>query len=89
VVEKASRKDSTIREVKIIPENPSSDIILSIEDIPSLDVFYSPKHMVVINRQRKKRKIDQVLATISQDEYMNVIWKDSEVDPSEDLTKLS
>ena len=60
MVEKASTKDSTIREVEIIPENPSSEIILSIEEIPLLDVFYSPKYRAVVKRQRKKRKIYQV-----------------------------
>lgn len=78
-----------MREVEKIPENPSSEIILNIEEIPLLNVFYSPKHRVLVKRQRKKRKIYQVLATISQDEYRNVIWKDSEVDPFKDFSKLS
>ena len=62
---------------------------MNIEEIPPLDVFYSPKHRDVVKRQRKKRKIDQTSSTIPQSEFMNVLWKDSEVNPSEDLTKLS
>ena len=34
-------------------------------------------------------KIDQTSSTAPQFEFMNVISKDSEVNPSEDLTKLS
>lgn len=73
MVEKASNNDSTMKEVEIIPKNHSLEIILSIEEISPLDVFYSPKHRVVVKRQRKKKKIDQVSAIISQYEYVNVI----------------
>jgi len=52
-------------------------------------VFYSPKHRTIVKRKPKKRKIDQVLATVPQNESMNIIWRDSEVNPFEDLTKLS
>ena len=34
--------------VEIIPKNPSDQIILQVEEIPPLDVFYSPKHRAVI-----------------------------------------
>jgi len=81
--------DMAQKEVEIIPENHSGEITLSIELIPPLDVFYNPKHKVVVKRQRKKRKIDQTSSTTPQSEFMNVIWKDSEVNPSEDLTKLA
>lgn len=46
----------TQTDVEIIPENPSDEIVLRVEEIPPLDVFYSPKHRVVIKRQRKKEK---------------------------------
>lgn len=49
----------TQKDVEMIPENPSNEIVLHVEEIPPLDVFYSPKHRVVIKRQRKKRKLDQ------------------------------
>ena len=32
----------------IIPKYPSDQIILQVEDIPPLDVFYSPKHRAVV-----------------------------------------
>ena len=54
-----------------------------------MDLFYSPKHKVVVKRQREKRKIHQASATVPQNESMNVIWRDLEVNPSEDLTNLS
>ena len=44
----------TQKDVEIILENPSDEIILHVEEIPPLDVFYSPKHRVVVKRQRKK-----------------------------------
>lgn len=62
---------------------------MKVGEIPPLDIFYSPKHRVVVKRQRKKRKIDQGPLSTPHVELMNVVWKDSEVNPSEDLTKLS
>ena len=35
---------SSSRYAEIIPKDPSDQIVLQIEDIPPLDVFYSPKH---------------------------------------------
>jgi len=39
--------------IEILPKGPSNQIILQVEDIPPLDVFYSPKHRDVVKRQRK------------------------------------
>lgn len=36
------------KEAEIIPKDPSGKIILQIEEIPPLDVFYSPKHKAVV-----------------------------------------
>lgn len=58
MIEKPSSMDSALKQIEIIPKYPSSYITLSIEDIPPLDVFYSPNHRVVVKRQRKKRRID-------------------------------
>ena len=38
------------KEVEIIPTDPSDQIILQIEEIPPLHVFYSPRHKVVVKR---------------------------------------
>lgn len=65
------------QDIEIIPENPTDEIILKIEEIPPLDVFYSPKHRVVVKRQRKKRKIDQGPLSTPHAEMMNVVWKNS------------
>ena len=35
---------------EIIPKGPSYQIIFQVEDIPPLDVFYSPKHRSVVKR---------------------------------------
>lgn len=74
--------------VEIIPKNPSDQIVLQVEDIPPLDVFYSPKHRVVIKWQRKRRRIDQPSLFPEQTITANVVWRE-EFDPSDDLTKLS
>lgn len=57
------------------------------EEIPPLDIFYSPQHKVVVRRQRKKRKLENIL---SQDaERLDILWKDPNNNPTENLTKLS
>ena len=63
--------------------------MLKFEDIPPLDIFYSPKHRAVVKRQRRKRKLDHNLLSSFQAELMDVVWKNSKVDPSDDLKKLS
>lgn len=54
-----------------------------------MDVFYSPKHKAMVKMQRKKRKLDSIAATTPENELMDVLWKDSLVDPSTNLTRLS
>ena len=75
-------------DLEIIPKDPSDQIILQVEDIPPLDVFYSPKHRAVVKRQQKRRRIDQPSRFPEQTVTANVVWKE-EFDPSDDLTKLS
>ena len=75
-------------DLEVIPKDPSNQIILQVEDIPPLDVFYSPKHRVVVKRQQKRRRIDQPSLFPEQTVTTNVVWKE-EFDPSYDLTKLS
>ena len=76
------------KDVEIIPRDPSDQIILQVEDIPPLDVFYSPRHRAVVKRQRKRRRTDQPCIFPDQTVTGNVVWKE-ELDPSDDLTKLS
>jgi len=76
------------KDVEIIPKDPSEQIILQVEDIPPLDVFYSPRHRAVVKRQRKRRRTDQPSIFPEQTVTGNVVWKE-EFDPSDDLTKLS
>ena len=78
----------TSTDLEMIPKDPSDQIILQVEDIPPLDVFYSPKHKVVVRRQRKRRRLDQYSLFPTQTETTNVVWKE-EFSPSDDLTKLS
>lgn len=41
------------KEIEILPENPTDEIVLHVEEIPPLDIFDSPKHRVVVKRQEK------------------------------------
>ncbi len=36
------------KDVEVIPKGPSDQITLQVEDIPPLDVFYSPRHRAVV-----------------------------------------
>ena len=64
-----------------------SELLLSVEEIPPLDVFYSPQHKAVVRRQRKNINLEN---TLSQDaEHLDVLWKDPNNNPTENLTKLS
>lgn len=47
------------KDMEIIATFPTSKIVLNIEEIPPLDVFYSLKHKDVMSRSRKKRKLEQ------------------------------
>lgn len=77
------------QEVEHIPVTPTSEIIMRIEEIPPMDVFYSPQHKAMVKRKRTKIKLDSVAATTLENELMDVLWKDSPVDPSANLTRLS
>ena len=72
---------------EIIPAYPTEQIVLQVEEIPSLDVFYRPSHKFVINR-RKRRRIDDTVINLTN-ESIDVLWKDPLVDPTKNLTKLS
>ena len=63
------------QDIEIIPENPTEGIVLKIEEIPPLDVFYSPKHRAIFRRQGKKRKINQALLLTPHNKIINVVWK--------------
>ena len=61
--------------------------MLQIEEIPSLNIFYSPSHKVVVKRS-KRRRIDDTVSDLTN-ESIDVLWKDPLADPTEHLTKLS
>ena len=64
-----------------IPITPSSELMLKIEEIPPLDVFYSPQHKVVVRIIKKKRKLENVLSHDA--EQLNILWQDPTTDPTE------
>jgi len=84
---------STQLEVEIVPMNPTSNLFLNIEEINPNDIFYIPMHKFVVNRGKKKRKIDEsqalVLGKYSQATSLAVLWKGSSIAPTEYLGKLT
>jgi len=77
----------TVTETEHIPVTPSSEIVFNVEDIPPLDVFYSPKYKAVVKKQRKKRKLEGAIST--EAEQLDVLWNDPTTEPTDNLTKLS
>lgn len=73
LTEGTSSPPITHKDLEIFPENPSDEIVLHVEEIPPLDVFYNPEHRAIIKRQRKKRKVDQYPLLTSQMEITNVV----------------
>lgn len=43
----------------------------------------------MVKRQRNKRKLDTTTVATLENESMDVVWKDTPIDPSENLTRLS
>ena len=48
---------SNVAETEHIPITPSSKLMLKIEEISPLDIFYIPQHTAVVRKQRKNRKL--------------------------------
>jgi len=78
---------SNVPETEHIPITPSSELMFKIEEISPLDVFYSPQHKAMVRRQRKKRKLENVLSHDA--EQLDILWQDPTTNPTENLTKLS
>jgi len=55
--------------------------------MPPLDIFYSPTHKVAVKRRRKKR--DTIAVTTTENEPMDIVWKDTPIKPPYNLTKFS
>ena len=62
VKEVVTRTVSEVSDMEHIPITPSSELVLKVEEIPPLDIFYSPQHKAVVRRQRKKRKLESTLS---------------------------
>jgi len=85
--EVVTRTISNVSDMEHIPIAPSSELMIKIEKIPPLDIFYSPQHKAVVRRQRKKRKLENVISHDAEQLY--VLWQDPTSNPTENLTKLS
>jgi len=78
---------SNVQEMEHIPITPSYELMLKIEEIPPLDVFYSSQHKAMVRRQRKKRKLESMLSHDA--EQLDILWQDPTTNPTENITKLS
>lgn len=85
----ACRETMNIDDLEIILVFLTSQVILNIEEIPPLDIFYSLKHIAVVNRQRKRRSIEQRQALVPTNTSFQVLWKDAQVTLAKDLGRLS
>lgn len=47
-----------VEDIEIIPPFPTLEVVLRVEEIPPLDIFYSPQHKAMVKRQRNKRNTD-------------------------------
>ena len=65
--------NANTQDIEIIPENPFEEIVLKVEDISPLDVFYSPKHRAIVRKKRKKRKINKSPFSSPQTKITNVV----------------
>ena len=55
----ASDKYLDIDDIEIISTFWTSDVVLTVEEIPLIDILYSPQHKAIVKRQRKRKNIDQ------------------------------
>lgn len=76
------------QDVELIPSTPTLEIILRTEEIPPLDVFCSPTHKFFVKRKRNKIKLDVAAIMTPDNEAMDLVWKDSPMDPYKKLKKL-
>lgn len=79
---------TTSQHAKIIPALPTLESVLKVIEIPPLDVLYIPLHKAVVQRQRKRRRVD-ALGFSPGDEKMNFVWNDMPFNLAENLTRLS
>lgn len=86
---KTSNKTLENKDIEFIPAFPTSELVLRVEKIPPLDIFYSPKHKVIVKRQRKKIKIEHSQAFFLGKTSFEVVWKGSVSTPSEELGRLT
>lgn len=62
---------------------------MKIEEIPPLDIFFSPTHKAIVKRKRNKRKLDTMTIATLENDSMDIVWNDTPIDPSENIMKLS
>ena len=54
-----NREATSAQDMGIIQNFPIDEIILNIEEVPPLDVFYSPKCKYVMTRPKKRQRMEK------------------------------
>ena len=52
-------KELQDKDIENIPAFISSKLVLNIEEITPLNIFYSPPHKYIVKRERKRTNFDQ------------------------------
>jgi len=85
----AFNKSLDIDDLEVIPVYQIIEVVLKIEEILPLDMFYSPTYKVVVSRQRKRRRIEHTMSLVLGNASFELTWKDAQATPPEDLRRLS
>ena len=84
-----NESSSQIMDKKVIPVVYTSEIILRVEEIPPLNIFYSLEHCDVMSRQKKKRRMEHSQELIPGSVPLDVVWKDYQANSYDELAKIS
>jgi len=76
-------------DIEIIHAFPTAKIVLKIEETTPLDILNSPKHNAVMSRSRKKIKLEQSQAQVTNETPFQVLWKGTQTTPDEELNRIS
>ena len=67
--------------MEIITTFPTTEIVLKVEEILPLDMFYSPRHKYVMTRSKKKWKMEESPELPMDSTLMRVLWKGTQSSP--------
>lgn len=79
--------------VETIPTSPNVIIQLNIEEIPPIEVLYSPQHKDILKKSGKKRKVIETqfltITTTMTTPSLEVVWKGTLVSHEKELKEFN